>query len=172
MKEAYYFHDDTVIMNYSKKYITYKRDIIETDLFDEFLDHFLVHLKKTHYDLYNFLAEGGKDNELIKKELKFVLTSLLVETPEKINDPYTERPEEISAIIEAGYQYWRSLQRYSILFTTNSEGFADRNFINADVAENDIVLQLYRDVSQRAQGYENGVYSQLQAGTTATKLER
>ena len=111
MKEAYYFHDDTVIMNYSKKYITYKRDIIETDLFDEFLDHFLEHLKATHYDLYNFLAEGGKDNELIKKELKFVLTSLLVETPEKINDPYTERPEEISAIIEAGYQYWRSLQR-------------------------------------------------------------
>ena len=52
MKEAYYFHDDTVIMNYSKKYITYKRDIIETDLFDEFLDHFLEHLKATHYDLY------------------------------------------------------------------------------------------------------------------------
>ena len=170
MKEAYYFHDDTVIMNYSKKYITYKRDIIETDLFDEFLDHFLEHLKATHYDLYNFLAEGGKDNELIKKELKFVLTSLLVESPERINDPYTERPEEIAAIIEAGYQYWRSLQRYSILYTTNSEGFADRNFINADVSENDIVLQLYRDVSQRAQGYENGVFRQLQAGTNASML--
>ena len=31
MKEAYYFHDDTVILNYSKKYVTYKREIIETD---------------------------------------------------------------------------------------------------------------------------------------------
>ena len=28
MKEAFYFHDDTVIMNYSKKYVTSMYDII------------------------------------------------------------------------------------------------------------------------------------------------
>lgn len=170
MKESYYFHDDTVILNYSKKYVTYKREIIETEIFDDFLDHFLDYLKKTHYDLYNFLSYGGKEKDQIKSELKFVLTSLLVEAPEMIHDPYTDRPDEIASIIECGYQYWRSLQRYSILFTTNSEGYSDRNFIKADVEANDIVLAFYRDVSQRAQGYENGVFRQLQAGTNASVL--
>ena len=170
MKEEYYYHNDTMILNYSKKYVTSKHEIIETAMFDEFLDHFLDFLKDTHVDLYQFLAEGGKDKQFIKNELKFVLTALLVEAPSNIDDQYADRPEEILAIIEAGYQYWRSLQRYSVLYTTNSEGFSDRNFIQADVTENDLVLAFYRDIQQRAQGSKNRVYRQLQAGTNASIL--
>lgn len=171
MKESCYFHDDTFIFNYSKKYVVYKRDILNTEAFDVFLDNFLPHLENSHIDLYRFLSGNGKkDKDTIKKELKYVLTALLVESPAVIDDPYARMPSEVEAVIEAGYQYWRSLQRYSVLYTSNEEGFSDQNFIEADVKMNALVLALYRDVQQRAHGSNNHVYRQLQAGTNASLL--
>ena len=68
MKESFYFHDDTVILNYSKQYVTSKHGIIRTDVFDAFLDGFLVYLEKNHYDLYKYLEKDGlKNNDRIKK---------------------------------------------------------------------------------------------------------
>ena len=57
MKESFYFHDDTVILNYSKQYVVSKHGIIGTDVFDTFLDHFLVHLDENHHDLYTYLTK-------------------------------------------------------------------------------------------------------------------
>ena len=89
MKESFYFHDDTVILNYSKQYVTSKHGIIHTDVFDAFLDGFLVYLANNHYDLYKYLEEDGlRNHERIKKEIKFVLTALLVEAPSEIHDEY------------------------------------------------------------------------------------
>ena len=168
MKEAYYFHDDTVILNYSKKYLTSKHEIVSAEIFDEFLNHFLDDLKTHHVDLYSYLAEGGKDNAQIKKEIKFVLKTLLISEPKEINDAYTKIPDELLAVIERGYNYWRSLQRYSILYTHNEEGFQIQSFIDADNRENNLVLDFYREIEQKVQGSRNKVFRQLQAGTNAS----
>jgi len=170
MKEAYYFHDDTVILNYSKKYLTSKHEIVSAEIFDEFLNHFLDDLKTHHVDLYSYLAEGGKDNAQIKKEIKFVLKTLLISEPKEINDAYTKIPDELLAVIERGYNYWRSLQRYSILYTHNEEGFQIQSFIDADNRENNLVLDFYREIEQKVQGSRNKVFRQLQAGTNASML--
>ena len=171
MKEAYYFHDDTVILNYSKKYVTSKHELVRSEEFDTFLDHFLPHLKETHIDLYNYLSDNGNlGHDLIKKEVKVVATALLVKVPKEINDKYALDPEKLEAVIEAAYQYWRSLQRYSVLYTTNEAGFSDQSFLAADNKGNELVLNLYRDLQESAQGVKNSVYRQLQAGTNAAML--
>ncbi len=171
MKEAFYFHDDTVILNYSQKYITSKHAIVSSEVFDEFLNRFLPHLAESHKDLYSFLSDDGKKNvDQIKTELKYVLTALLVEAPKEIDDAYAAIPESMLAVIEQGYQYWRSIGRYSVLFTINSEGFSDQSFIEADVKMNALVLDFYREIQQRAQGFKNHVYRQLQAGSNAAML--
>lgn len=170
MKESFYFHDDTVILNYSKQYVTSKHGIINTDIFDSFLDHFLVHLKDTHYDLYKYLTKDGtKDTARVKKEIKFVITALLVEAPHEIDDEYIKFPQIFEDIVEQGYNYWRSLQRYSVLYTTNEAGFSDQSFLQADSKINDRIRELYRGIQERIQG-ENRVYRQLQAGTNAAML--
>ncbi len=171
MKEAYYFHDDEIILNYSKKYVTSNHDIIKSDAFDEFLDRFLDHLKHTHYDLYQFLSDNGsKDVPFIKKELKYVLTALLVEDVKDINDADCKRPDELLAVIERGYEYWRSIQRYSLLYTTNEDGFGTRNFLAAEDNFNTLIRGFYREVQQKAQGSVDKVYRQLQAGSNASML--
>ncbi|MCI7725294.1 hypothetical protein [Bulleidia sp. HCP3S3_F2] len=170
MKESFYFHDDTVILNYSKQYVTSKHGIIHTDVFDAFLDGFLVYLEKNHYDLYKYLEKDGlKNHERIKKEIKFVLTALLVEAPSEIHDEYINFPTIFEDIIEQGYSYWRSLQRYSVLYTTNESGFSDQSFLAADAKVNERIRELYRSLQERIQG-ENRVYRQLQAGTNAAML--
>lgn len=171
MKESYYFHDDTVILNYSKKYVTSKHDIVSTELFDEFLERFLVHLKAHHSDLYNYLSDNDvKEASSVKKELKFVLKTLLISDPKEIDDPYVSIPDELLQIIEEGYQYWRSLQRYSLLYTHNDEGFQIQSFIEADSRMNALVLDFYREIQQKVQGSRNKVFRQLQAGTNASLL--
>lgn len=170
MRESFYFTDDTVIINYSKKYLTNKQDIIDTEIFDAFLDHFLAELKKHHHDLYTFLSRGDREEEQMKKEIRFVTKALLITEPKDIDDPYAKLPSKFLEIVETAYHYWRSLQRYSVLYTTNEEGFQMQNFIDADNRINALVLDFYRDVQQKIQGSKNRVFRQLQAGTNASML--
>ena len=170
MKEPFYFHDNTVIIDYSKKYVTSKHEIVSTELFDKFLDCFLIDLEDHHKDLYDYLAAGGKENKQIKEEMKFVLKTLLISNPKEINDAYTKIPAELLAVIEKGYNYWRSLQRYSILYTHNEEGFQMENFIEADIHINNLALDFYREIEQKVQGHKNNVFRQLQEGTNASLL--
>lgn len=170
MKKSYYYHSDTVILNYSKKYITNKHDIVDMELFDEYLDHFLAYLSKHHHDLYTYLSENKKDISEIKVCIKKVLKLLLISEVNEIRDDYVRNPTILLSIIEEGYHFWRSLERYSILYTHNEEGFQIQNFIEADERENNVVLNFYREIQQKVQGSKNKVYRQLQAGTNASIL--
>lgn len=170
MKESYYYHKDTVILNYSKKYCSNKHEIIDTELFEEFLDHFLSHLEAHHQDLFQFLSKESKDLSHIKIRLKNVLKELLIKEVIEIEDAYHTNPTLLLEVIEEGYHYWRSLERYSFLYTHNEEGFQIQNFIEADERESNLVLNFYREIQQKVQGSKNKVYRQLQAGTNASLL--
>ena len=170
MKEAYYFHDSTVILNYSKKYIRTSNELVQSEGFDGYLDYFLPYLEKHHYELYMYLTKGYKTLDDVKVQLKLVLRYLTVMEVEELDHPYLNDRYMFESVIEEGYNCWRSLQRYSVLYTHNEEGYQQQNFIDADNAENTAVLKFYRKVQERIQGGQNKVYRQLQAGTNASIL--
>ena len=168
MKEAIYFHDNTVILNYSKKYIKDNVDIISSEGFYTYLTRFLKDLHIHHHDLYLWCkdcAHGEIEDHLIR-----LIKQLLVMDIEDIQDPMLEKKENLLAIVEEGYNYWRHLQRYSFLYTHNEEGFQLQNFIDADSNVNALVLNFYRTLEEKIQGNKNKVYRQLQAGTNASIL--
>lgn len=170
MKEAYYYHNGKVILNYSKKYVTSMHDVVSTDVFEGFLDKFLDHLRDTHSDLYRYLVIDSEDKESIIKEIITVVKSLLINNPDEINHEYMRSHRAFLEIIEAGYRFWRRTERYSVLYTTNEEGFQIQNFLDADNRMNDVVLSFYRVIQQKMQGTSNRVFRQLQAGTNASLL--
>lgn len=170
MKEAHYYHDGTVILNYSKKYCTTKHEIIDTELFDELAHHFIDEIQKHHNDFYQYLKGDDFTNDQIVEHLKEVLKQLLIKQTNQIDHPYMQDTNLFLAIVEEGYQFWRRIQRYSVLYTTNQEGFQIQNFIEADDRESNLVLGLYREIQQKVQGTKNKVYRQLQAGTNAAML--
>ena len=58
MKEAYYYHNNTVIINYSKVYVRSMHELVESDCFNSFLHHYLEYLAQQHTDLHDFLCSG------------------------------------------------------------------------------------------------------------------
>lgn len=170
MKEAYYYHNNTVIINYSKVYVRSMHELVESDCFNSFLHHYLEYLAQQHTDLHDFLCSGHDCEESVRQEIKKVLNLLIVLEMKDIDHPYTKAPHLLLETIEEGYHYWRSLQRYSVLYTHNEVGYQLQSFIQADSEFNATALKFYRTVQQKVQGSRNKVYRQLQAGTNAALL--
>ncbi len=169
MKEAYYFHEDTVILNYSKKYFKDSVDLLNSDGFRDFLDIYLKALEKNHYELHKWAIASCEDKEPLTQIIK-VFKLLLIMGMDEIHSPLVKDKSKLLAFIEEGYNEWRKLQRYSFLYTHNEEGFQLQNFIEADTKLNAEILNFYRTVEEIARGSKNKVYRQLQAGTNASFL--
>ncbi len=170
MKEAYYFHDDTVIINFSKKYIVNATELVSSDGFRDFLSLYLRDLKKHHSDLYEWVMSGYEKEDDCKEGLILLLKLLQCLEPEAIEDPMMSDRGRLLNVIEEGYDFWRRLQRFSYLFTSHEEGFQLQNFIEADHRFRDVIMNFYRTIEEKVMGTTNLVYRQLQAGTNASFL--
>ncbi len=170
MKEAYYFHDDTVIMNYSMVYYRKTSELIGSPMFREFLTLYLQYLEKAHYELYKWLHAQKKTEGELEDEIVKVMRFLMVVDPSEVHDYLLENRAEFLQTIEEAYNFWRKLQRVSLLFTHNERGYQLQNFLEADNRQNDLVLEVYRTAEERVRGSVNKVYRQLQAGTNASLL--
>lgn len=170
MKEAYYFHDDTVIMNYSMVYYRKTSELISSQMFREFLTLYLQYLEKAHYELYKWLHAQKKTERELEDEIITVMRFLMVVDPSEVHDYLLENRTEFLQAIEEAYNFWRKLQRVSLLFTHNERGYQLQNFLEADNRQNELVLEVYRTAEERVRGSVNKVYRQLQAGTNASLL--
>ena len=74
--------------------------------------------------------------------------------------------------IEGLYTYWRSLERYAIIQSDNSEsGIQSVNFIEANNGFANLVLSTYRIIEENVIGYKHSVYRQLSAGIKKVNLQ-
>ena len=170
MKESHYFHDDTVILNYSKQYFRSALELLSSEGFRDFLSLYLPDLKENHYQLYTWLHGRKKTDLELEDEITKVVKYLLVVEPSEIKDDLLENRADFLLAIEEAYNFWRKMQRVSFLYTHNEEGYQQQNFIEADNNMNALVLDLYRTVEEKLQGAPNKVYRQLHAGTNASLL--
>ena len=169
MKEAYYFHNDTVILNYSKKYFKDSVDLVNSDGFKDFLTYYLESLRKHHHDLYVWILSCFEENPIEDKIIS-IFKLLLIMDIDEIHHPFVKDTSKLLEFIEEGYNDWRKLQRYSFLYTHNEEGYQIQSFIEADSVLNSVVIKFYRLVEEKAKRTKNKVYRQLQAGTNASFL--
>lgn len=169
MKEAIYYKRNMAIINYTKKYCVNAQELISSEGFQQFLDLFFNHLATHNLELYNWLFEGARISD-VKVEIIKLLKLLLVLEPDEIIHPAMNDRGMLLALIEEGYNFWRNMERYSLIFTKNEEGLQIHNFIEADSEFNQLVLNFYRTIEQKVQGSNNKVYRQLQAGTNASIL--
>lgn len=132
MTEACYFHENTCIIDYSAAYITNAHQLVDSEAFTEFLNRYVVYLSEHHRDLYRFLIKDHPDQESIVKDLKSVLNLLLIMNFDQVDVPYVKLPHVFLEIVEEGYHYWRSLQRYSLLHASRSSSYRIDAFIDAD----------------------------------------
>jgi energy-coupling factor transporter ATP-binding protein EcfA2 len=170
MKEHYYNHDNIAIINLSGEHVTTVHQLINADEFTIFLERYVWYLKDHAHSLYEFLCKDHADLDAVVKDLKNICNLLIMMNYDKVDVPYAKLPKVFLEIIEQGYQFWRRMERYSVMEESSSDEAHIKHFIAVDTGVNAIALDLYRTIQQNVQGTADNVYRQLQAGTNASLL--
>lgn len=170
MKESCYFKDHEVILNYSASFITSTSQLLDSEVFNTFLEKFLDYLEDHRRDLRDFLYQNTDDRKTVIEQVKNTFHLLLIMNINKIDIPYVRLPEIMLDILNEGYRYWRSFQRYSVLYAQNADSYQTNAFMNVDSQINEIARNFYRTAEQKITGVANNVYRQIQAGTNASLL--
>ncbi len=171
MQESLILSRKLALINYTQSYPENAEELLSRAAFSQFLDAFLADYALK--DQQNFLwLQRGLPLQQIKQDLLRLLKGLLVLKPEELRHPYLNDRQRLLQLIEAGYHFWRSKQRISILTSFNGEGLQPTSFLRADNQYNQLILQFYRTLQEKVQGEENRVLRQLQAGTNAALLLR
>lgn len=170
MKESCYFKDQEVILNYSANFVTSSSQLLESEVFNTFLNRFLDYLEDHRRDLRDFLYQNTEDRNTVVEQVRNTFHLLLMMNINKIDLPYVRLPEIMLDVLNEGYRYWRSLQRYSVLYAQNADSYQTNAFMNVDSQINEIARNFYRTAEQKITGVANNVYRQIQAGTNASLL--
>ena len=166
----YYFHENEVILNFTHSTAGSAAQLLDSPLFNAFLERYLNYLETHRRDLRDFLYQGDSDRQQVITKLKGTLRLLLLIHTETIDIPYLELPEIMEEVISEGYHYWTSLERFSILYQQKADSFTTNAFMNLDHEINELARNFYRSVEAKITGRRDNVYKQLDAGSNASLL--
>lgn len=170
--DAFYLKGNMALINYSMTYYQSESELISSRHFKTVLSNYLDSIQFKKEELYLYLLTSSKSREDIQQDMIYCLKLLMNFEMDEIDHPYLKNPEIFLAIVEDFYQFWRSLNRCSLIYMQNRKDFLRANFIEADSHFNQTVLNFYRTVQQKVQGRSNNVYRQLQPGTNASMALR
>lgn len=170
MKEKCYFHDNEVILNFTHQPPGSTTQLLDSDLFNTFLEHYLDYLETHRRDLKEYLYAGNVDRAQVLTKLKGTLRILLLMHTNTVEMPYFALPEILEEVISEGYRYWNSLERFSILYLQKADSYTTNAFMNLDHEINELARNFYRTVEAQITGRKDNVYKQLDAGSNASLL--
>ena len=130
-------------------------------------------IQKKDTVLYNSVEKltNGKDVVKTFTELFKMLIILDKKEVSLLNSDYKLLLKNTDLLVEFSeglYTYWRSLERYAIIQSDNSEsGIQSVNFIEANNGFANLVLSTYRIIEENVIGYKHSVYRQLSSGINA-----
>ena len=170
MKEATYFHDNEVILNYSREFITSASQVMDSEFSNAFMDDYLAYLKDHRRDIREFLYQNGRTDAQVKEDLKNSFHLLLLMNMKKTDLPYVQFPDKLEEVLQDMYRFWRSKQRFSVLYDQNADSYQTNAFMNVDHQINEVARDIYRTLDRKITGVADNMYRQLQAGTNASLL--
>lgn len=99
MKEKCYFHENEVILNFTSDTLTSSAQLLDSPLFNIFLNQYLDYLENHRRDLREFLYQKDNDREQVLTKLKGTLRLLLLIHTETADIPYLELPDIMEEVI-------------------------------------------------------------------------
>jgi hypothetical protein len=170
MQEAIYFHDNEVILNYSKEFITSANQLFDSEFANVFFDEYLDYLKDNRRDIREFLYQNNRTDAQVKEDLKNSLHLILLMNMGKTDLAYVKFPDKLDEVVQDMYLFWRSKQRYSVLYDENADSYQTNAFMNVEHQINEVARNVYRTLNRKITGVADNMYRQLQAGTNASLL--
>lgn len=167
MKETLYLSNNNVaILNFDLKCPTSKYALLSSEDMAVFAKQYIKYLKKKDIDLYNWAVRGKSIDKAIENLSKLARETLVLTLQELGDNEYLQEEGRFLEFVEKMYDYWKSLQRYSI--TTNRVADMETSaFVNQDSSFNALVMNTFRTIEQTLQGKRNKVFRQQHSGTNA-----
>ncbi|MDD6467593.1 MAG: hypothetical protein PUF50_05385 [Erysipelotrichaceae bacterium] len=173
MKEELYLRDRTAVINFTSAYYQTAGELLSSKGFSLFLKRFLTHLAVDDIEVFEWIVRKEPLDEFIPKLIQ-VLKLLMIMDVEDLQQPTLETMGSIRllSLVEKGYDYWRKLERFTIVSTSSSKSLQFASFIEADQKFNALVISIYRTISEKLQGTKNRVYRQMSAGSNGSIVLR
>ncbi len=165
--KTFYRNNKTVLINFTRTYYHSADELLSGENFRSAVDEYLDYLKENDPELYPYFQDDNTADSLI-----FLFKILYVINVEEISHPYLNNRAKMIEFVEGFYNYWRKLERCTVIYTSDKEGLQLSNFIESDTKYNQLILDVYRRIEENLLGRKNNVYRQLNAGSNASIVIR
>lgn len=163
------------MINFTLKYCDTKEKLLSSYGFRRVVEVFIQKIKKDDPIVYDYYIESFKtDEELVESLIEAfkLLTVFKIEEVIEVDNKYSAffiDKDLFIELIELLVQYWKSLERYSIVRNSRlGEGLQNVRFTQANDLFNDLVLNTARRIQETINGYDQRVHRQVTVGATAS----
>lgn len=183
IKKPYTITRGKVIFDYSTIYCETPEKLLKSDLFVEIVDRFIERIASRGSSLFAFLNEKLPSIErgnmsVYMANLFRLLASHTAEEISSMNreyDPILSEKEKLFELIEELYNFWRRFERFIYLEAPQRSKYAKNSlhhaqFIKSNEEFKNLVLYVYRRISENLIGKNPRVYRQLPAGANMGML--
>lgn len=167
----YILSDNYIIINFDKTVCQNEAKVLTSKTFLAVLTSFVKYLKKTNRVSYAWIY-----NIKISKIIE-VYSALLVWDYEVVakNKEFfikDKNRESFYEFTEEFYDYWRKIERYGFFnqIKPYDELISSQRLIDSSSEFTNIIIRLYRTITQRIKGFNFNVLRQLPAGTNANLM--
>lgn len=174
MKESFILSKKNAVLNFTKYYCTSNVELLESEAFYLIVDVHFKYLKRKEKPLYYSLKSLEADETELINDLVILFKLLLTLEVNEIKavnlklEKYLDHKDQVLEFVETLYDYWRSLERYALVFNTRTQkGIQNSQFIHAHDEFQRLILDTYRSISERIMSRTYKVYRQLIAGVNA-----
>ena len=182
-KKPYVITRGKVIFDYSTVYCETPEKLLKSDLFLEIVERFIERIASRGSSLFAFLrdkcptVERNRMSPYLTNAFRLLVsyTAEEISSMNKEYDPLLSDKEKLFEIIEELYNFWRRFERFIYMeapqrsaYTKNSLHHAQ--FIKSNEEFKNLVLYVYRRISENLIGKNPRVYRQLPAGANMGML--
>ena len=174
MAKSFSISKTNAVLNFTKYYCTTSVELLNSRGFKQIVEVHLMYLKRKKKPLYYQLCQiENRDNVLVDDLItmfKLLLAMDLAEISTLRTDyiQYVQIKDKLLEFVETMYNYWRSLERYALVFNSKSQrGIQNAQFIKSHNDFESLILETYRKISETLMGKKNRIYRQLIAGVNA-----
>ena len=181
MSKEFSITGNKAILNLSEQFFNDVNELLNSESFLDLTKSFINYHKKDSTRVYAYIEQFFINSSVdsLARELVDILKLLTVmnidEVSSKINKYHNLNKEKdgLLKIVEEFYNYWRNLERYSIIEQKeDSRGVGVVNFVEINEKLKNMILQAYRRIEMSVLGEWPKVYRQVPAAADASIMIR
>ncbi|SHH39999.1 phosphoenolpyruvate carboxykinase [Clostridium grantii] len=178
MKKEFSLSKGKAMINFTAKFCTNSESLLHSYGFYRVLESYLKSVEKKQSKVYKYLASSFNTTqftESIMNDIIKILSLLMVldvdevsKTNEQFKNLLSDKDSFLD-FVEKLYNYWRKIERYTIIKSSrvNKNGYQNVSFIDANETFTNVIRTTYRKIEENVRKHHLNIYRQLPAGGNA-----